>query len=164
MALETIGSNPIIHPTNSRLRQNFGGVLSINHNRVTGIIRISLKTAIFKSFRHFGFERRQPSCVLNTKNPIKISRFKVEDFLQRGFLDKTRQKRSKSFFGFASILTKYWQKSACKKLVRIISATLILGCRQAVRHSTLTAAFVGSNPATPAKRKKVSSRYLFSFS
>ena len=28
---------------------------------------------------------------------------------------------------------------------------LMVGCRQAVRHQTLTLAFVGSNPAIPAK-------------
>ena len=34
--------------------------------------------------------------------------------------------------------------------IRLSTPLYILGCRQAVRHSTLTAAFVGSNPATPA--------------
>ena len=29
----------------------------------------------------------------------------------------------------------------------------ILGCRQGVRHQTLTLTFVGSNPASPAKKK-----------
>ncbi len=51
-------------------------------DRVTDIIRTRPKTAIFKSFRRFTLERRQPSCGFNPKNPIKIPRLRVEDFLQ----------------------------------------------------------------------------------
>ena len=52
------------------------------NGRVTDIIRTRPKTAIFKSFRRFTLERRQPSCGFNPKNPIKIPRLRVEDFLQ----------------------------------------------------------------------------------
>ena len=37
-----------------------------------------------------------------------------------------------------------------------------MGCRQAVRHGTLTPAFVGSNPAIPARKKHLPRQVLFS--
>ena len=40
---------------------------------------------------------------------------------------------------------------------------LILGCRQAVRHQTLTLAPVGSNPAIPARKKQVARLAFFSY-
>ena len=43
--------------------------------RVTGVIRTCLKASLFKSFLRFVLERRQPICVLNAENPIKILRF-----------------------------------------------------------------------------------------
>ncbi len=43
--------------------------------RVTRVIRTCLKANLFKSFLRFVLERRQPICVLNAKNPIKIFRF-----------------------------------------------------------------------------------------
>ncbi len=49
---------------------NLGGML-----RVKGINRTCLKANLFKSFRRFGLERRQPIFALNTKNPIKIFSF-----------------------------------------------------------------------------------------
>ena len=69
-------------------------------SRVTGIIRTRPKTVLFKSFRRFTLERRQPSCGLNPKNPIKITRLRVEDFLQWGFLTRQGTKRRKSFVDF----------------------------------------------------------------
>ena len=37
-----------------------------------------------------------------------------------------------------------------------------MGCRQAVRHQTLTLAPVGSNPAIPARKKHLRKQVLFS--
>ena len=41
------------------------------------------------------------------------------------------------------------ERGACA--LYLARGLLIMGCRQAVRHQTLTLAFAGSNPASPAK-------------
>ena len=82
--------------------------------RVKGVIRACLKANLFKAFRRFGLERRQPIFALNTKNPIKIFIFQVKDFLQYGFLVR-QGKNGANPFGLASILTQDERKSACRK-------------------------------------------------
>ena len=47
----------------------------VSECRVTEAIRTCLKASLFKSFLRFVLERRQPICVLNAENPIKILRF-----------------------------------------------------------------------------------------
>ncbi len=91
---------------------------------MANIIRNSLKVFFFKAFRRFALERRQPFIGLshqksNEKSSLSGQRiFSIADFWQ------DEAQNAVNPFGFTSILTKYWRKSAFKKLFRIILANL----------------------------------------
>ena len=101
-------------------------------NRVTRIIRTSLKALIFGAFRLVVLARLIPCVVLRTKNHLKVKALRSEIFWLTNICQR-QENAEDCILILSRRLTNWWRIFVAKKLVRIIFVTL------AVRESNLIA-------------------------